>query len=251
MPKHKLRRNGFSPPLTRDQIVGAVNVFGVSATYYIMVGVGFQDDENALFASVCVHMIVFATTLALWFAAECIDPSTEGCGGLPCYRATESRYDRAMGKKIPGLDHHCRWLNTSIGRRNYGIFFSLICSLLVQYVVQIVVGIVLMVTREDDIPAWGFVLISIHELWSATCFYFDLKLVSFHIELMCRGITSYEWILRNAQEKTAEMKRRRAKRKQQQEEEKEAASKKAEDTRDNRTGDPTCVDIENAGEGCA
>eukprot|EP00939_MAST-03C_sp_MAST-3C-sp1_P000602 g602.t1 len=147
---------------------------------------------------------------ALWFAAECIDPSTEGCGGLPCYRATE-----------------------------------------IQYVVQIVVGILLMVTREDDIPAWGFVLISIHELWSATCFYFDLKLVSFHIELMCRGITSYEWILRNAQEKTAEMKQRRAKRKQQQEEEKEAASKKAEDTRDNRAGDPTCVDIENAGEGCA
>ena len=210
MPKHTLRKNGFSPPFTRDQIVGALNVFGISMTYYIMVCIGFRDDENALFLSVFFHLAIFITTTSLWFAAEWIDPSTEGCGGLPCFRATESRYDRAMGKKIPGLDHHCRWLNTSIGRRNYGIFFGLICMLLMQYIVQIVVGIALMVKREDDLSWWGFVLVSIHVLWSASCFYYDLKLVSFHIELMWRGITSYEWLLRNAQKKTAEMKKRRA-----------------------------------------
>jgi len=210
MPKHKLRTNGFSPPYTRDQFAGAANVVAYSAAFYVMCI--FVPDTDALWKCVGVHVGVFGINLALWIAAELIDPATEGCGGMPCFKHTESRYDREMGKKIPGLDHHCKWLNTAIGRRNYGIFFGLISMLFVQYLLQFAVGVgILIVYAKDDLPVWGSVLVAIHELWGACNCWFTLNLVLFHVELMYKGITSYDWMLAAAKAKRQKRKQNRAK----------------------------------------
>ena len=186
----------------------------ITVAYYAMCVYVAKEDDDALIA-ISVHGVVFLVTLSLWIAAETIDPASEGsCGGLPCYKHTESRYDREMGKKIPGLDHHCKWLGTAIGSRNYGIFFCLICSLFVQYMLQFTVGIVFLIIYGEDLPWWGIMLTVCHELWCLCCLYFDANLVVFHIQLMQQGKTSYEWLLEQARKKTAKRRAERNRKKQ-------------------------------------
>lgn len=35
------------------------------------------------------------------------------------------RYCKLCGKTVMGLDHHCVWLNTCVGKRTYWAFFIL------------------------------------------------------------------------------------------------------------------------------
>ena len=219
MPKHPLRKNGFSPPIKRDQILGALNVISITIAYVVMcvcVARVPEDEDDIVTVAIAIHGAAFIVTLMLWISAEMIDPASEGsCGRLPCYRHTESRYDREMGKKIPGLDHHCKWLGTAIGSRNYGIFFSLICSLFVQYTIQLTFGILFLIIYGDDMPWWGIMLIVFHELWCLTCLYFDGNLVVFHIQLMRQGKTSYEWLLEQARKRSAKRREERSRKQQQ------------------------------------
>lgn len=218
MPRHPLRKNGCSPPIKRDQILGALNVISITIAYYVMCVCVAKEEDDASAIAIAIHGVAFVVTLVLWILAETIDPASQGtCGGLPCYKHTESRYDREMGKKIPGLDHHCKWLGTAIGSRNYGIFFSLICSLLVQYTIQLTFGIVFLILYDDDLPWWGIMLILFHEVWCVICLYFDGNLVVFHIQLMREGKTSYEWLLEQARKRTAKRRNERSHQKEQKE----------------------------------
>ena len=65
--------------------------------------------------------------LANYIFIEVTDPALEG--GIPCPCVAESQkgaqYDTAARKMIPGYDHHCSWLNTSIGKRNYVQFLTM------------------------------------------------------------------------------------------------------------------------------
>ncbi len=44
------------------------------------------------------------------------------------------RYDAATKKRVRGLDHFCKWLNTPVGFRNYPHFFTLVVLCNVQVV---------------------------------------------------------------------------------------------------------------------
>ncbi|RYG50260.1 hypothetical protein EON66_12030 [archaeon] len=53
-------------------------------------------------------------------------------GGIACKRMSKTqsvdRYCRICAKMVPGLDHHCSWLNTCVGKRTYAIFFVLVLA---------------------------------------------------------------------------------------------------------------------------
>ncbi len=48
---------------------------------------------------------------------------------LPC-RSMNAKHCRVCDKCVTGFDHHCKWLNTCVGKRNYRWFFATILTAL-------------------------------------------------------------------------------------------------------------------------
>jgi palmitoyltransferase len=113
-----MRNTGFDRPWTNDQLIGwfayPVSTFG----FFVLCDV-FYDEKLAYV--LVANSVLVCIVLSCWLYIEITDPSKPG--GVPCWcmRKTQarSRYSAADRKTVPGLDHHCTWLNTAIGTRNY------------------------------------------------------------------------------------------------------------------------------------
>ena len=68
-------------------------------------------------------------------------------------RWTAVKYCAIHKKKIEGLDHHCTWLNTTVGRHNYVPFFILTLFGAVQFLTQFAVGIFLLIKSDGFVGA--------------------------------------------------------------------------------------------------
>ena len=85
--------------------------------------------------------VAFFMTLAVitWSIVEYTDPAqikirlrTEGK-----IKSWTPHYCSVCNKNVPGLDHHCIWLNTCIGRKTYAPFFILVVSSFLQMFLQV------------------------------------------------------------------------------------------------------------------
>lgn len=137
------RINGFSGRMTRDQITAVVTLLVLTALYYILVGTTLRGDKLTI--AMAVHVPLVVLLIAAWLYVEIVDPALEG--GIPCICLRESqnsaRYCGACRKTVIGLDHHCSWLNTCIGKRNYAQFYCLITSAFWLMCIQVAVGVLL------------------------------------------------------------------------------------------------------------
>jgi len=98
---------------------------GITAAAYVCFGLYVRPRFLAI--PLVLYTVAFATVLVCWAYCVGVDPALPG--GLPCRRMertqSQQRYCRQCRKVIPGLDHHCAWLNTCVGKRNYVPFFIL------------------------------------------------------------------------------------------------------------------------------
>ena len=62
----------------------------------------------------------------------------------------EARYCQECGKVVPGLDHHCVWLNTCVGKRTYHYFFLLATSGTLFTLFHAIVCILIMTAWRND-----------------------------------------------------------------------------------------------------
>jgi len=96
-------------------------------------------------------------------------------------------------KSVTALDHHCDWLNTCIGSRNYQAFVALLAFGLAQCVAQAVLAL-LVARGNDDSPALaGYVALSVSlSLLAAVLL---ATMLVFHVYLIHADLTTTEYVL--------------------------------------------------------
>jgi hypothetical protein len=101
------------------------------------------------------HFLFFFLSCSFWYAVETIDPieiSGQTTKSLICFKSSkvQTRYCPNCRKSVEGLDHHCVWLNTCIGSKNYLPFLGLVVSGFLQMGWQLIVTLFYMTLWFDD-----------------------------------------------------------------------------------------------------
>ncbi|MCO5557272.1 hypothetical protein L7F22_010833 [Adiantum nelumboides] len=122
-----------------------------------------------------------------------------------------SKHCRSCDKCVEGFDHHCRWLNNCIGRKNYVSFVALMAACLIMLFVETIAGLIVLVrcfTDKHEIRTHltsklgnGF-SIAPFSAFVALCTLAPLlasiplgELFCFHMLLIRKGITTYEYVV--------------------------------------------------------
>ncbi|KAJ3678383.1 hypothetical protein LUZ60_002186 [Juncus effusus] len=122
-----------------------------------------------------------------------------------------SKHCRSCDKCVDGFDHHCRWLNNCVGRKNYMTFIALMATSLLWLVIELAVGIAVLTlcflnktqTKTDiqsklgngfTIPPFATV-VAICTALSLVAIFPLAELFFFHMILIRKGITTYEYVV--------------------------------------------------------
>ena len=126
--KKPCRTRGLERPFSADQSVSFVVYPGVTALYFGL-ALSLADTSSpsappAIPRVLAANAVLAVCVVSFWAYCSWVDPAAKSGGVLcPCMKTTQQaadRYCRQCKKSVPGLDHHCTWLNTCIGSRNYG-----------------------------------------------------------------------------------------------------------------------------------
>ena len=135
-----------------------------------------------------------------------------------------SKHCRYCDKCVVGFDHHCVWLNTCIGSKNYPWFFTTVLASALFTITSTVLSIALVIesfNTPDRISSLSYYTpITLHGVqallllsvlvflgWTAMV----CQLGGFHIYLVYRGISTYDFIVEQQQKSTERNKQKELK----------------------------------------
>ncbi|XP_027360663.1 probable protein S-acyltransferase 19 isoform X1 [Abrus precatorius] len=122
-----------------------------------------------------------------------------------------SKHCRSCDKCVDGFDHHCRWLNNCVGHKNYSSFIALMAFSLAWLVIEAGVGVAVLVRffvnkrgMESEIvdrlgngfsrPPFAAVVVVCTAVSILACVPLG-ELFFFHMILIRKGITTYEYVV--------------------------------------------------------
>lgn len=134
------------------------------------------------------------------------------------YVRSRSKHCRVCNRCTEDFDHHCMWLNNCVGRANYSYFFGLLCSTLLLTTMHLGISLYLFIQSFVHRPLiqplqqlryHGHISMDgLRVVWAVTVGTSAilegllLDLLSFHLILRQKGMSTYDYILaqREAQE---------------------------------------------------
>lgn len=237
-PENRPRRNGFQWPLDGKQVAlwVVVLVFQVHACVLVIPQLKFWYIPFTVEAIAALAFAFFnlrttwldPSDLSVRYSSDPEDrPSFKRTKKNPhviknlycqiCKISVESRtkHCRNCNKCIDVFDHHCHWLNTCIGKRNYKSFITTLVSGTCLSCVTAIINLLLVVglahPSRPMLEAMPPFLVdgrvgllttsSIAILLLVIITYFLLQLLIFHIQLIKKGKTTYDYILAKKIEK--------------------------------------------------
>ena len=102
----------------------------------------FLSINKHKYTLLITHSLVVSFFLLNWIVIEYINPEDKNYGSSPYLKCTPSRnksnYCIQCKKMVLGIDHHCTWLNTCIGSKNYILFVTIVIIGTLQMGLQVV-----------------------------------------------------------------------------------------------------------------
>lgn len=140
------RINGFDSPSNCDQKT-IISVYWILTAAYFFV-LMFCMEQHGLWRNIFlgVHCILVLLVIYLWYRVESTNPEDlkeNVANFILCFpaKAVKSHYCASCKKYVLGMDHHCTWLNTCVGTKNYVPFFLLINCGNIQFGLEFFVGL--------------------------------------------------------------------------------------------------------------
>lgn len=214
MSQNRRRRvNGFDGSTPEQLMSWAVEAIMIPLFYSLVATTILPTHYQQGIALIVGYSVILVAMFCLWLPLELIDPATEGGCAYPCFKEVQQkvRFDAVSRKRVRGLDHYCKFLNTPIGARNYLMFFILVILGCVQFTFQAITGVVAVSVLLDwsnnmlQVSLWLFSTVA-----AAGVLYPSFDLLFFHIYLMRRNISTYDYLVEEAKQRNLAKRAKRA-----------------------------------------
>lgn len=229
------RKNGFSLPLGKYQLLVWLQVV-VSMILFFTLCIPFIPNQIEKNSYISIYLFIFLVGFMTFLRTSLIDPAHDRvysddadfsmppstkvwCNHCNIYKYDGTSHCSRCGKCIEKFDHHCIYLNTCVGKKNYVSFFILIilCTIWMGFQVYVIIlnlinvsepETVLLITNSNLNPHAYMLLLGITGLIPLAGFFLILSLVLFHIYILRHGLTTQKF-LKIRREKNEEKKRRK------------------------------------------
>lgn len=213
-PRRQRRLNGMQLPLNYLQVAGwIVYVTTALLNFFILIQIQFEELKLGVLV---VYIVLYISHTTCHITASWIDPSEKELRGMAVSNVPEfdrnihahviengrchlcnintsskkTKHCSLCNKCVDHFDHHCKWLNNCVGRRNYAAFMaSVVTALMISSLTSSLCIADLVLFYKDtgylSVPAQNFVNCTLmYDVSSRYC----RSSISFLVFLMSFGI---------------------------------------------------------------